>query len=190
MKKQWPDVDQGFAGEHKEVERVDLVDSSGIIVQYGIPRSEAGLYPDLHVQIVIAVIFDKEGRILVHKRAHTKEVNPGDIDHVCGGVQSGEKPEESIIREADEETATKPQNVRIVLRGVNTYNRYRYLFVGESDDEPKQGEPAEVEWVSFIHPDELREKLNSGEFTFVDDFFENAELALAHKTIPHPPNRS
>ncbi|MBI2484456.1 NUDIX domain-containing protein [Candidatus Uhrbacteria bacterium] len=79
---------------------------------------------------MIGVIFDKEGRVLVHKRAQTKEVNPGDIDHVCGGVKSGEKPEEAIIRESDEETTIKPHNLRVVFQGVNAYNRYRYLFVG------------------------------------------------------------
>lgn len=190
MKKQWPEGGQGSAPEEKEIELVDLVDGSGTVIKYGISRSEADLYLNLHVQIVIGVIFDKEGRILVHRRAQTKEVNPGDIDHVCGGVKSGEKPEEAIVREADEETSTKPQNLRIVLQGVNTYNRYRTLFVGESDDEPEQGDPTEVEWVRFIHPDELREKLNSGEFTFVDDFFEDTGLALAHKTALLSPNKS
>ncbi len=175
--------DQRFAGEKKEIERVDLVDSSGAIQKNGVLRSDVGLYPDLHLQIVIGVIFDKEGRILVHRRAQTKEVNPGDIDHVCGGVKSGEKPEEALVREADEETATKPQNLRIILQGVNTYSRYRYLFVGEFDGEPEQGDPTEVEWVRFIDPDELREKLNTGEFTFVDEFFEDTEMATQNRAL-------
>ncbi len=190
MKNEWSDGDQGIAPEQKEVELVDLVDASGTIIKQGVLRSEADLYPDLHLQIVIGVIFDKEGRILVHKRAQTKIVNPGDIDHVCGGIKSGEQPQEAVLREAGEETRTTPQNLSIVLRGVNRYNRYRYLFAGETNDEPGPADPEEVEWIRFIHPDELKEKFNSREFTFVDDFFDDIELALAHKTASHPQNRS
>ena len=60
----------------EELEFVDLVDASGTIQKKGVPRSEADSYPDLHLQIVIGVIIDKEGRILVHQRAKTKKVNP------------------------------------------------------------------------------------------------------------------
>lgn len=190
MKKEWLDDDQGITPEEKEVELIDLVDSSGKIVQYGVPRSEADLYPDLHVQIVIGVIFDKEGRILVQKRAQTKKVDPGSIDHVCGVIKSGETPEKAAVREAGEETGIEPCDIKIIRQEVNTYNRYRTLFVGESDDEPEQGDPKEVEWVCFIHPDELRDKFDSGEFTFVDEFFEDMEFALAHKTVRHPSKNS
>jgi len=164
---------------NKEVELVDLVDASGIIQKQRIPRSEVDSYPDLHLQIVIGVVLDKKGRMLVHKRAQTKRVNPGDIDHICGGVMSGETPEVAAAREAVEETGVKPLNLKIVSQGVNKYNRYRYLLLGESNDEPGGVDPAEVEWVRFIHPDELRMKLSSGELTFVDEFFEDTELAIS-----------
>lgn len=163
----------------ERVELVDLVDAYGVIQKQGIPRCDVNLYPNLHLQIVIGVIFNKEGRILVHKRAHKKEVNPGDIDHVCGGVMSGETSEEAFIRESLEETGVKPKNPRIVARGINKYNRYRYLLVGESNDKPGHINPTEVEWARFIHPDELRAKQNSGEFTFVNEFFEDTELATS-----------
>jgi len=163
---------------NKEVELVDLVDTSGKIQKRGVPRSEADLYPDLHLQIVIGVIVDTEGRILVHQRAKTKKVNPGDIDHVCGGVMSGETPEEAAARETMEETGVKPGNLRVITQGINKYNRFRYLLAGESNDTPGLTDPAEVEWVRFISLDELREKQHSGEFTFVDEFFEDTELSI------------
>ncbi len=139
---------------NKEIELVDLVDASGIIKKHSIPRSETDSYPDLHLQIVIAVVLDKEGRMLVHKRAQTKRVNPGDIDHVCGGVMSGETPEEAAEREAVEETGVKPLNLKIVAQGVNKYNRYRYLLLGESNDQPGEVNPAEVEWVRLINQED------------------------------------
>ena len=106
-----------------EVELVDLVDVSGNVKQRGVPRSEIELYPDLHLQIVIGVVINKEGFILVHKRARTKKVNPGDVDHVCGGVISGEKPEEAMVRESMEETGIRPLNVRIVASGINSFSQ-------------------------------------------------------------------
>jgi len=164
-----------------KIELVDLVDASGKIQKSGIPRSEVELYPDLHMQIVIGVFLNKEGLLLVHQRSKTKKVNPGDIDHVCGGIISNETPIEAVIRESLEETGVKPINLKIVSQGINKYNRYRYLIAGESNEEPSQVDPTETEWAKFIPLDELREKQQSGELTFVDEFFEETELALKNK---------
>lgn len=159
-------------------ELVDLVDVSGSIQKRNIPRSEVHIYPDLYLQIIIAVVFDKDGRVLVHKRARTKKVNPGDIDHICGGVMSGETPEQAAVRESTEETGVTPIDLRIVVKGVNKYNRFRYLLVGHSDDEPLSVNTSEVEWVAFMHPDILKVKQASGEFTFVDEFFQDTDVAI------------
>ena len=166
---------------NKEIELVDLVDSSGNIQRRSIPRSETDLHPDLHLQIIIGIVFDEKGRILVQKRAQTKQVNPGDVDLVCGGILSGETPEEAFIRESQEETGVRPGSLMVIAKGVNKYNRYRYLVIGESNDEHIQADPNEVEWVQFIHPDELRQKYESGELTFVDEFFEDTNLAIQSK---------
>lgn len=165
---------------NKTVELVDLVDSSGQVKKRNVLRSEVSLYPDLYLQIVICIVFDRQGRVLVHKRAKTKKVNPGDIDHICGGVMSGETAIAAAEREAFEETGLKPKNLKVVTQGINKYNRYRYLLVGESNEDPDAKASAEVEWVRFIHPEELKAKHLSGEFTFVDEFFEDTALAIAN----------
>ncbi len=167
----------------KEIELVDLVDSSGNVKRRAVPRHEADNYSDFHLQIIIGVVFDDEGKVLVHQRAKTKRVNPGDIDHVCGGIMSGETPEEAFIRESLEETGVKPSNAVVIAKGVNKYNRFRYLVVGDSNDLP--GEPSldEVEWIQFIHPDDLRAKYQAGELSFVDEFFEDTELAIRSKAL-------
>lgn len=59
------------------------------------------------MQIVIAVIFNSLGQVLVHRRAQTKRVNGGDIDHVCGGMRSGETPTDAARREAEGEVGGK-----------------------------------------------------------------------------------
>lgn len=168
---------------NQKIELVDLVDSSGIIRKRGIPRSKIDSYPDLYMQIVIGVVFNKKGQILVHKRAQTKKINPGDIDHICGGIMAGETPEVAALRESLEETGIRPINLRIIAQGINKYKRYRYLLVGEAETEPGEVNPSEVEWVRFIHPGELKQKSNSGEFKFVDEFFEDTNLALTSKDV-------
>jgi mutator protein MutT len=162
-------------------ELVDLVDAFGKIQKQCIPRPKINLYPDLHLQIVIGIVLNKNGSILVHKRSQLKKVNPGDIDHVCGGIVSGETPEQAFSRESMEETGIQPFNIKAVARGINKYNRYRYLLIGESEDEPKGFDSSEADWARFIRLDELKAKKDSGEYTFVDEFFEDTQLALKYK---------
>jgi 8-oxo-dGTP pyrophosphatase MutT (NUDIX family) len=157
-------------------ELIDLVDKTGKVVKAGATRDDLAHHPDLHMQIVIVVLFRGE-HVLVHARSRKKKVNPGDIDHVCGGIVSGETPIEAAMREAYEETGVKPTNLRIVTEGVNEYNRYRYLLIGEAEDEPTVQDADEVEWTDYIHVKELYYKSRSGELTFVDGFFQDIELA-------------
>lgn len=163
--------------EVPHVELVDLVDSKGVVIERSVPRNKVEDYPGLHLQIVICVIFDNDGKVLVHKRANTKKVNPGCIDHVCGGIKSGEIPVEAVKRESLEETTLIPSNLKLLRQGVNKYNRYCFLYVGEANGIPNETNPNEVEWVKFISIDELREKSISKEFYFVHDFFEDLEWA-------------
>lgn len=165
---------------NKKIELVDLVDRNGVVKKQGIPRPDINLYPELYLQIIIGVIFDDLGRILVHKRASMKKVYPGYIDHVCGAVISGETPMQAMIREAVEETGIKPENLEIVTKGVNIYDRYRYLIIGETNKKPGKTDTNEADWVSLIHPDELKDKQKSGEYKFVDEFFEDTKLAINH----------
>lgn len=165
------------------IELVDLVDSSGNIQKRLVPRTKADLYPNLHLQIIVGVVFDSSGRMLVQRRSLTKKVNPGDIDHVCGAILSGETPEQATTRESLEETGINPVNLSIITAGINKYSRYRYLVVGRSDKEPKVSNPKEVDWVRFVHLKELLTKASTGEYTFVDEFFEDTQLALQSKAL-------
>jgi len=166
----------------KEVELVDLVDASGKIQKKSVPRTEIEQNPDLHLQIVIAVIFDDDGRVLAQKRALTKSTCPGDVDHVCGAIMAGETPETATARESLEETGLRIHDLKIVEQGVNSYKRFRYLLAGVAEGEPNSLDPAEVEWVRFIPPEELKAKNQSGELTFVGEFFEDMELALKSRS--------
>lgn len=165
----------------KEIEFVDLVDKSGVIKERNVPKQDIGKHPDLHLQIVIAVIFDKDGKILVQKRSLNKSSEAGSIDHICGAIRSGETPEQAAIRESIEETSIKPSELKIIDMKVNSYNRYRVLLIGHGEGIPGVSNLDETEWAKFISFNELVEKHISGEWKFVDEFFEDTKKAIESK---------
>jgi 8-oxo-dGTP pyrophosphatase MutT (NUDIX family) len=159
-------------------ELIDLVNETGEIVRRDVPRGYAEHHNDLHMQIIIAVVFNGLGQVLVHQRAATKKVNPGDIDHICGGLLAGESPKQAALREADEEVGVIINDIHIVSQGLNSYGRYRYLVAGKSDQEPNiQPNSTEVAWARYCYPNELIEAGNLNKMGFVDEFFDDMELA-------------
>lgn len=159
-------------------EKVDIVDSLGNIQKYSVNKNKIDTYPLLHLQIVVACIFNDKGELLVQQRSFNKTTEPGKIDKVCGAVQSGETPEQTVIREAMEEAGVQLSKLQLIDTRINQYKRYRYLFVGFSNDEPKQMNPDEVVWSKFVFYEELLAKQESKVWLFVDDFFENVDLAF------------
>ena len=155
-------------------ELVDLVNSDGEIIERGVLRDDAMKYGELYMQIVVVVIRNSAGDLLVHQRAKTKKVNPGDIDHVCGGILSGETPEIAAIREALEEVGVAPKNLEIVRQGVNSYGRYCHLLRADSDELPSSElDSSEVAWAKYLTIEELITRRDDGTLTFVDGFFDD-----------------
>ena len=165
----------------KEIEFVDLVDQLGIIKEKKVPKEEIKRYPDLYLQIIIAVIFDENRKILIQKRSLDKNSEPGYIDHVCGAIKSGETPEEAANRESTEETNIKPTKLKIIDRKVNSYNRYRILLLGYGNGVPKPNNLNETAWAKFAPLNELIEKQISNEWKFVDEFFEDTKKAIENR---------
>lgn len=161
-------------------ELVDLVDGNGEIRQRSVARHEASEYKELHMQIAIVVAVDSLQRILVQRRGASKKIDPEKYDHICGGLMSGETPEQAAAREGLEETGVVLKNIRRVHSGVNEYNRWRHLLVAEAEGAPSISRPEEVMWADYVEVDTLHQKHAAGE-GFVDGFFEDIELALSHR---------
>lgn len=161
------------------MERVNLVNSSGEMRKANVLRHTADDHADLHMQIAIVVVLDEQNRVLVHRRALTKAVNPGDIDHICGAVMAEETPVQAAAREAAEEAGVELQAIRLIAEGVNEYGRYRYLFTARAHGEPVVVDEREVAWVGFMHLDALRalHLENAGE-GFVDGFLQDIERVV------------
>jgi 8-oxo-dGTP pyrophosphatase MutT (NUDIX family) len=160
---------------------IDLVDEHGSVQKTRVSKLESRELTGLYAQVVIVVVFDARGRILVHKRKQSKEVNPGDIDFVCGMVEHQETPLEAAIRETKEETGLEPENLQLVRQGLNSYGRYRFLFTGQASGNPKPETDHEVEWVAFVQRDQIKE-LGSvvdefyADLATVDEFTSNLKL--------------
>lgn len=161
-------------------ELIDLVDKDGKILEYAVPRDDLAHYDNLHMQIAVVVIKNSLGAVLVHERSAVKKVAPGKVDLVCGAVKSGKTPEWTAFDEATDEVHVKPENLRKAWAGVNAYERYCHLFVGDSEYAPTADEldPDEVAWAAYYLPEDLRAKEKTGEFKFVDCFFEDLDHAL------------
>lgn len=158
-------------------ERIDLVDRTGKIVRYNVPRDDMARFNGLYMPIVIVVLFRGKD-LLVRARSLSKKVNPGDIDHVCGGIAAGEVPLEAAVREAYEETGVIPRNIRLIAEGLNEYGRYRYLFTGEVSGSPT-ADSDEIEWIDFMPIQKLREHHASGALTFVSGFFSDLDVVAS-----------
>jgi len=159
-------------------ELIDFVDADGQVVRTGVQRDDAEAYQDAYMQIIVGVITNSLGEILVHERANTKSVSKNSVDLVCGGIQSGETPEQAFAREAEEEVRVRPDKVRRVAQGINEYGRYRYLLYGESNQEPAEPDFTEVNWIGWRSPKELKDASVNGSLKFVEGFFEDLELVL------------
>lgn len=135
-------------------------------------------------------LIDKNGRILIQKRAADKNswANQWDITGVAGHVDFGETYVEAIIREAEEEIGLKIQNVHFLGKKFGEYpgNRRRFtaIFLAMADFKIEdlaiqESEVAEVRLVSFA---ELGEMISSGKFDFtqysLDNLAENQEKII------------
>lgn len=99
------------ADAHDEL--LNVYDADGRVVGTK-PRHEAKR-SGLAVGAVNALVFDREGRVLLQRRPADKE-NGGRWDKTVGGhVAAGEEFDQTIVREAGEELFDDPASPRVVL---------------------------------------------------------------------------
>jgi len=134
-------------------EPVDVVDEDDVVVRVA-TRAEMRRQRLLHRAVSIAV-FGSDGRLLVHRRASTKDIWPSYWDIAAGGVVSaGESHDEAAERELAEELGVRG----VVLQHLGS-GRYTDAAVDEiahcyrcTCDGPFEfadGEVAEVRWVRW-----------------------------------------
>jgi isopentenyl-diphosphate delta-isomerase len=124
----------------------------------------------------IIFIFTPKGEVWVQKRAKTKKHYPGVWDiSACGGILHGEKPEESALREMEEEMGFTCE-LHFVEAFLNefpgedgsTRRRLSHLFIGVSDKIPQVNE--EVEAFAAVSAAELVKKIQEQPEMYVPSF--------------------
>lgn len=96
------------------------------------------LSPMKRNESVIGIVFDsrKEHVLLIHRRDVAIWALPG------GGIDDGEQPEQSVLREVEEETTLKAHIVRklALLTPINRLTRTTHLFICQAEGEPQATE--------------------------------------------------
>ncbi len=141
---------QGSAGE-PSAELVDVVDDDDRVV-HTVTRAEMRANRLQHRAVSIAV-FGSDARLLVHRRADTKDVWPGMWDLAAGGVvAAGEEYDNAARRELAEELGIEVTTMEYLGEGrfaddaVALIGR-GYRCVHDGPFTFTDGEIAEVRWV-------------------------------------------
>jgi isopentenyldiphosphate isomerase len=140
-------------------ELVDLVDDDDQVIGT-VTRAEMRSKRLLHRAVFIAVVAT-DGRVLIHRRADTKDVWPGMWDLAAGGVvTAGETYESAARRELGEELGVN--EAKIVHLGDGRFSDNSVTLLGRcfraTHDGPfrfTDGEITEVEWIDRAELDRL-----------------------------------
>ena len=163
-------------------EEVDVINENDEPLGFTKLKSKVHIDGDWHRGAHLWIV--KDGKILLQKRAYTKEIYPGKFDVACAGhVKAGETPKQALIRELKEELSinakedefiflfkdrliTKVPEKRIISREVNSV--FLYEFNGDLNDLKLQKE--EVDSIKLFEIDKLKQLLKEKPEMFVDNY--------------------
>jgi len=112
--------------------------------------------------VVLLLLYDREGCVLLQHRGPEAPCNPGRWGFFGGGIESGESPEQALVREAYEELRYTPRDPFLYLQeefAAENPSRYgtRHYFLeyypGEPDLELHEGQG--MAWYAFPQITEL-----------------------------------
>ena len=156
----------------RRTERVDVVDDDDHVIAT-VSRAELRARNLQHRAVSIAVL-SSDGRLLVHRRAKTKDVWPGMWDIAAGGVvAAGEAYEDAARRELAEELGIVAENWQLLGEGrfaddnVAMIGRGFLVVHDIVDGSPFRFTDGEIEEVRWVDRAELEALLATE--TFVPD---------------------
>ena len=131
-------------------------------------REECHGNPSLVHLVVHLHVLDRDGRLLLQKRAMTKDTNPGRWDTSVGGhVRAGEEVQDALLREAQEELGIDAAGARFLygyLYGSSFETEYArcYSIVHDGKVTPL---PEEIDEVRFFSFQEIGALVGTGSLT-------------------------
>jgi len=145
----------------------DLVDEDGRVTGRAL-RSECHGNPALLHPVAHVLVTHPDGRLLLQKRAMTKDIQPGRWDSSVGGhLLPGEPPEAGARREMLEELGVLPRDLTFTYRYVWRTDVESELVHTYTTIHPGPFAPAtdEIDEVRFWTPDQIQTRLGTGLFT-------------------------
>jgi isopentenyldiphosphate isomerase/intracellular septation protein A len=153
--------------QYKDEEWFDIVDKEGKVIGRA-PRSACHSGPGLLHPVVHIHIIDDKDRIFLQKRAMTKQIQPGKWDTAVGGhLSSGEKLEDGLKREAEEELGISDFKVQLLARYVwetSVESELVFMFVSRYNKTIVINRE-EIEEGKFWKIKKIKESLGKGVFT-------------------------
>lgn len=127
---------KNWVKKYKDDEWFDIVDKGGN-VKGRAPRTLCHSGPGMLHPVVHLHLIDSKNRIYLQKRNSDKQIQPGKWDTAVGGhVSSGEKIEDALVREAEEELGIKgfkPALIGSYVWETDIESELVYMFVARYD---------------------------------------------------------
>lgn len=112
----------------------------------------------LRYDAALILLYNKNKKVLVQKRVLSEERHPGMWGCFGGGIDEGENPDISVVRECKEELGYKLQNPEFVFEKKIKSGDSLFVFIEEYDEKHllvlNTQEADEMRWVDI---NELRE---------------------------------
>jgi isopentenyldiphosphate isomerase/intracellular septation protein A len=153
--------------EYPDEEWFDIVDVEGKIVGKA-PRSICHSKPGMLHPVVHIHVLDNRDRFYLQKRSSKKLIQPSKWDTAIGGhILSGEKLEDALKREANEELGLKEFQLHFVSRYIwetDIESELVFMFFTRCDQIPVPN-PDEIDEGRFWKIKKIRDNLGKGIFT-------------------------
>lgn len=175
-----------IAKKYQNVELLDVVDENNELTGRVEDRKVVDKESLWH-RIATTWIMNKKGEILLQKRAATKAKNPNIWGKTGGHVDSGETPEEAIIREVKEELGIVLDKDNIEELDIykskepkNKYFGYNYFSVVDYKVEDCKLQIEEVDEVKYVSIEEMEQSKNNPNYVFYnwdnESFYEQMNM--------------
>jgi 8-oxo-dGTP pyrophosphatase MutT (NUDIX family) len=108
--------------------------------------------------VAVILLYNKDKEILLQHRAETAQRNPGFWAFFGGGIEKGETPLETVVRETFEELGYHLKNPKLMLVQTPPGARTMHVFMEQYDSSQKLvlNEGQDMKWISLPYPKDLK----------------------------------